>query len=186
MPKVIDDIKIFEAAINILMSMGYDRATTHKIAEIAGVNEVTLFRKYGSKARLFEQAITYQLSETPLNRLVYTGDLEADMLAIVRAYAETYARYGDIIAIILLELPRNPDLNTSVSTPLQNLQGTIEILQRYQAQGELKQESTLITISALLGPIMVYGMINHATLDMDMPPIDLQSHVDAFLQGRKA
>ena len=61
-----------------------------KIAEVAGVNEVTLFRRYGSKAGLFEKVIEHQLADTPLSKLVYTGDLEADLLAIVEAYSYNF------------------------------------------------------------------------------------------------
>ena len=59
MPKVIDETKIFSAALDILISHGYEGATTQKIADVAGVNEVTLFRKYGSKAGLFEKVIEH-------------------------------------------------------------------------------------------------------------------------------
>lgn len=185
MPKVIDETKIFSAAINILMSLGYDGATTKEIADIAGVNEVTLFRKYGSKAGLFEKAIEHQLADTPLNKLVYTGDIEADLLVILEAYIETNERYGDIIPIILLELPRNPDLQSSVNTPLNNLQSATKIIQKYQKQGLLKKEAPLATLSALMGPIMINQMFRHASLDLPIPPIDPQVHVDYFLNGRK-
>lgn len=185
MPKVIDETRIFSAAINILMSLGYDGATTKEIADIAGVNEVTIFRKYGSKAGLFEKAIEQQLADTPLNKLVYTGDLEADLLAIVEAYIETNETYGDIIPIILIELPRNPDLQGSIDTPWKNLEGVIEILQTYQKRGLLKNESPLETISTLLGPIMINQMFRHANLNLPIPTIGLQEHVDSFLYGRK-
>jgi len=185
MPKVIDETKIFSAAIDILMSLGYDGATTKEIADIAGVNEVTLFRKYGSKAGLFEKAIEHQLTDTPLNRVAYTGELETDLLAIVRAYIETNETYGDIIPIILIELPRNPDLQGSINTPWNNLQGIIEIIQKYQEQGALKDESPFATISALLGSIMINQMFRHANLNLPVPGIDPQAHVDAFLNGRK-
>lgn len=42
--KVIDETKIFDAVLDLLVSHGYEGATTQKIAEIAGVNKVTLFR----------------------------------------------------------------------------------------------------------------------------------------------
>ena len=45
MPKVIDERKLFSAALDILISHGYEGATTQKIADVAGVNEATLFRK---------------------------------------------------------------------------------------------------------------------------------------------
>ena len=185
MPKVIDETKIFSAALDMLVSQGYEGATTQKIAHRAGVNEVTLFRKYGSKASLFEKVIERQLSDTPLNKLVYTGDLEADLLAIVEAYLETNEMHGDIIPILLIELPRNPDLQGSFITPWKNIQAIIKIIQKYQERGLLKKESPLVSLSALIGPIMVSQMIRRANLNLPVPAVDPQSHVDSFLHGRK-
>jgi AcrR family transcriptional regulator len=185
MPKVIDETKIFDAALDLLVSHGYEGATTQKIAEIAGVNEVTLFRKYGSKAGLFEKVIERQFSDTPLNELVYTGELEADMLAIVVAYLETNESYGDIIPNILIELPRNPDLQRSFNTPWKNLQIILKIIQKYQKRGLLKDESPLASLGALIGPIMVSQMLRRAHLNLPLPAVDAQEHVDSFLHGRK-
>jgi AcrR family transcriptional regulator len=185
MPKVIDETKIFSAALEILVSHGYEGATTQNIADVAGVNEVTLFRKYGSKAGLFEKVIEHQLSNTPLNKLHYTGDLEADLLAIVEAYTETNETYGDIIPILLIEMPRYPDLQGSFNTPWRNIQTILKTIQRYQEQGLLKNESPLASLSALIGPILVSQMLRHAKLNLPVPDIDAQAHVDAFLQGRK-
>jgi AcrR family transcriptional regulator len=185
MPKVIDESKIFSAALEILVSHGYEGATTQKIAATAGVNEATLFRKYGNKAGLFEKVVEHQLSDTPLNRLVYTGDLEADLLAIVEAYMETNETYGEIIPILLIELSRNPDLGGSFQTPLKNIQMIIDIVQKYQKQGQLPNEAPLASLSALIGPIMVAQMFRRANLNLLAPSIDPQAHVDAFLHGRK-
>ena len=185
MPKIIDETKIFSAALDILISHGYEGATTQKIADVAGVNEVTLFRKYGSKAGLFEKVIEHQLSDTPLNKLAYTGDLEADLLAIVEAYIETNETHGNIIPILLIEMPRYPDLQGSFNTPWKNLQEIIKIIQKYQKQGELKNESPLASLTALISPILVGQMLRYANLNLPVPAIDSQAHVDAFLNGRK-
>jgi len=185
MPKVIDETKIFSAALDIMVSHGYEGATTQKIAAIAGINEVTLFRKYGSKAGLFEKVIEHQLSDTPLNKLAYTGDLEADLLAIVDAYIETNELHGNIIPLLLIEMPRYPDLQGSFNTPWKNLQGIIKIIQKYQKQGQLRNESPLASLTALIGPILVTQMLRHANFNLPIPAMDSQSHVDAFLNGRK-
>ncbi len=185
MPKVIDETKIFNAALGILIAHGYEGATTQKIAEVAGVNEVTLFRKYGSKAGLFEKVIEHQLADTPLNKLAYSGDLEADLLAIVDAYVETNETHGNIIPLLLIEMPRYPDLQGSFNTPWKNIQGIIKIIQKYQKQGRLKDESPLACLSALIGPILTSQMIRHADLNLPIPAMDSQAHVDAFLNGRK-
>jgi AcrR family transcriptional regulator len=185
MPKVIDETKIFSAALDLLVSHGYEGATTQKIAESAGVNEVTLFRKYGGKAGLFEKAINHQFSDTPLKKLVYTGELEADMLAIVVAYLKTNETYGDIVPNILIELPRNPDLQGSFNVPWKNIQVIIKIIQKYQKQGLLKNEPPLVCLGALIGPIMVSQMFRRANLNEPLPAVDPQAHVDSFLRGRK-
>jgi len=185
MPKVIDETKIFSAALEILIAHGYEGATTQKIAEVADVNEVTLFRKYGSKAGLFEKVIEHQLADTPLNKLAYTGNLEADLLAIVEAYVETNETHGNIIPILLIEMPRYPDLQGSFNTPWKNIQGIIKIIQKYQKQGQLQAESPLASLGALIGPILTSQMLRHANLNLPVPPMDPQAHIDSFLNGRK-
>jgi hypothetical protein len=120
-----------------------------------------------------------------LNKLVYTGDLEADLLAIVEAYIETNETYGDIIPILLIEMPRYPDLQGSFNTPWKNIQTIIQTIQKYQEQGQLKNESPLASLSALIGPILVSQMLRHADLNLPIPEIDPQAHVDSFLYGRR-
>ena len=185
MPKLIDETKIFDAALKMFISHGYEGATMHKIAEISDVNEVTLFRKYRSKTGLFEKVINHRFSETPLNKLVYTGSLEADLLAIVEAYMETSETYGDVVSNFLIELPRNPDLQGSFNVLWKNIQIILKIIQQYQAQGLLKEESPLVSLSVLIGPIMVNQMFRRASLHLPVPKINPRDHVDSFLIGRK-
>lgn len=49
--------KLLEAAARVFAETGYRGATTRRIAQEAGVNEVTLFRHFGSKAELILAAV---------------------------------------------------------------------------------------------------------------------------------
>jgi AcrR family transcriptional regulator len=49
--------KILQAATALYGETGFRGATTRQIAELAGVNEVTLFRQFGSKTALLHEAI---------------------------------------------------------------------------------------------------------------------------------
>jgi AcrR family transcriptional regulator len=49
--------KIIDAAMTAYAETGFQGATTRRVAEIAGVNEVTIFRHFGSKATLMDEAI---------------------------------------------------------------------------------------------------------------------------------
>ena len=182
MPKVIDETKVFRTVVDMLVSRGYEGATTKDIAEAAGVNEVTLFRKYGSKAKLFEKSINHQFSDAPLNKLVYTGDLKADLLAIVEAYMETNEIHGEIIPTLLADLPRHPELKSAFDTLLGNIQTLIRIIQEHQSQGALEQEIPLITLNALIGPMMTSQMFLRANLGLPVLAINAREHVDTFLR----
>jgi len=107
------------------------------------------------------------------------------LLAIVEAYIETNATHGNIIPLLLIEMPRYPDLQGSFNTPWKNIQGIIKIIQKYQKQGELINEPPLACLSALIGPILTSQMLRHAKLNLPIPVMDSQAHVDAFLHGRK-
>jgi AcrR family transcriptional regulator len=49
--------RILQAAAKVYAQLGWRGATTRRIAEEAGVNEVTLFRQFGSKEALLDQAM---------------------------------------------------------------------------------------------------------------------------------
>jgi len=49
--------QIIDAAAKVYAEVGFRGATTRRIAEVAGVNEVTLFRTFGSKANLIDEVI---------------------------------------------------------------------------------------------------------------------------------
>ena len=55
------DLKIIKATFEILQEEGFAKATTKKIAERAGVNEVTIFRNFKNKSNLVEVSKNYYL-----------------------------------------------------------------------------------------------------------------------------
>jgi len=185
MPKMINEDEVFMAVIELLAVRGYDRATTSELAAAANMHEATLFRKYGSKAALINRAIEHQLSTAPLSTVNYTGDLRADLMTILSAYIATNETYGEIMPMMLLEIPRHPELKDALQAPLKNIQGIVRILERYKSEGRLKEEPPLTSVNVLLAPIMVNEMYRRIDTDGLAAPIDLQEYVDAFLQGRR-
>jgi AcrR family transcriptional regulator len=184
MPKIINEDEVFKAVIELLIARGYDGATTSALAAAAKMHEATLFRKYGSKVGLIEQAIEHQLSATPLHDVSYTSDLRADLMAILDAYVATVEVYGEIMPMMLLEIPRHPELKKTLQAPLANIQNIVHIVEKYQQKGLLKKELPLTTVNVLLAPIMVTAMYQRAVADSTPSPINIPDYVDAFLLGR--
>ncbi len=85
----------------------------------------------------------------------------------------------------MTEIPRHPELAEAISTPLANMQSLMKIIAQYQTQGQLKQEAPLISLSTLLGPLMVNYMLGRTNPDLPMQTIDPQDYVNAFLHGRE-
>ena len=56
--------QILDAALRVYAEHGFRGATTRRIANAAGVNEVTLFRTFGSKAKLIEAALRHTGADT--------------------------------------------------------------------------------------------------------------------------
>src|SRR6478609_280541 len=61
--------RILDAAKKVYAQHGFRGATTRLIAIEAGVNEVTLFRTFGSKAALFEALLQEHVAESPIPEL---------------------------------------------------------------------------------------------------------------------
>lgn len=183
MPKKIDQDKLFKIVVRSIIKEGYAKTTTKQIAQSAGINEVTLYRKYGSKIDLIQQAFQAILSHSPLNNLKYTGDIEADLLAIIKAYRESSALYGEIIPTIILEAPRDPKLKILLAPFYLIYQNISGIIKKYQEQGLIKTDTGIPASRILLGPIIVNNMLMQANPEMHHPPIDDQEYLAAYLRG---
>jgi len=53
--------KIIKASLIVLKKEGFTKATTKKIAAEAGVNEITIFRKFENKKNLIDATKEYHL-----------------------------------------------------------------------------------------------------------------------------
>ena len=185
MPKIIEDEQVYLAALQTIMERGYAGATTKQIAEAANMSEVTLFRKYGSKAELIKQAITDMAEQMDFESATrYTGDVGDDLRRVVAMYQGAAEQKGQFIYTIILEIQRYPELAEAVGKPVQMFNRIGDLIGRYQKEGVLKTEHPMQALAGLLGPLIAANMIRNAVKDMPFPPTDLENHVACFLNGR--
>ena len=183
MPKVVTDTQVFESVIKMIETHGYSGATTKQIAEAANINEVTLFRKYGSKAQLVKEAITYYgVQSGAETAATYTGDLEADLNRVVAAYQSTEELHAKVFPAIMAEMARFPELNDAANAPLGVVTKIAQLIAQYQAEGRLRSENPMQAVGALLGPLIVNSMLRKAQV-IDQA-VNLEEHVTAYLYGR--
>lgn len=185
MPKIVSDEAVFRATVQTVIERGYAGATTKQIAEAANVSEVTLFRKYGSKAALVQQAIATLTDAVDFTTAAtYTGDVTADLLRVVQSYQSVAEENGHFVYVLFTEVPRHPELSHLVGRPLGMMNMIGRLLARYQAEGVLRHEHPLHAVAALLGPVMVTNLMREVRPDLAPPLLDLAGHVQGFLYGR--
>lgn len=110
--------KIICAAINLVREHGYKGATTKRIAEKAGVNEVTLFRHFGNKKGIVEAIIDKysftSITSDTFNREV-KWDLEKDLHLLATLYQDQVKQKRDIILIGFKEAGVFPELDELIA-----------------------------------------------------------------------
>lgn len=109
--------KLIRAALEVFAEEGFAAATTRAIAARSGVAEKTLFQAFGSKARLFNEAVFPLLVETmgpkvfaTLREVIETtaGDLRARLRAITKNRLNLAASEPLLFKFLLQELLLRP------------------------------------------------------------------------------
>ncbi|MGW0214291.1 TetR/AcrR family transcriptional regulator [Micromonospora chokoriensis] len=103
---------IVQAATQLFLELGYDRASLARIAEEAGVSKATLFKQFPTKAALFDAIVIDSWAGGDDAEVPSAGDLSAGLTTLGRHYAALLGRPGmaDLFRIVIAELPRFPEL----------------------------------------------------------------------------
>lgn len=110
--------RILAAATAVYSETGFRGATTRRIAERAGVNEITLFRHFGSKTRLLHEAIKCAgLGSASCDLPDVPRDPKAELLVWTRATYRLLHDRRSLIRTALAEVEERPDLMPMDQTP---------------------------------------------------------------------
>jgi AcrR family transcriptional regulator len=178
----VTDAAIFDAALGVLAQHGYAGATTRRIAQAAGVNEVTLFRRYGDKRSLIVAAIHADISQLAAGGLSPTGDLEADLIRVVEYYSELYERREGLIGALILEGARDADMAALISEPLAAMSQIGDLIAGYQRAGQMLEEPTQYAVQALVAPLLMTAIMRRITSSTDASP-SARTVVQRYLAG---
>lgn len=182
MPAAIQAAHILESVLTVWREDGYQRATMRRVAALAGISEVTLFRRFGDKAALFRAALELEAERFTAQAIEESGDREADLERIVRAYAALLDRSAPIIIDFLLEAPRNSELSRIRVVPMAAIGKVATIIMHYQSKGLLREGSPFEALLTLISPLFMSALLARAQPGM-APPGDAAARVCAFLKG---
>lgn len=84
------DQKILNAFDQLTIKYGYKGATTRRIAQLAGVNESTIFRHFPTKEDILDRQVELSMGEIEhiIDDFQFTDDLEADIIQMGLIYLQ--------------------------------------------------------------------------------------------------
>uniref|UniRef100_B8HKR0 Transcriptional regulator, TetR family n=1 Tax=Cyanothece sp. (strain PCC 7425 / ATCC 29141) TaxID=395961 RepID=B8HKR0_CYAP4 len=186
--------RLIQAALELFLSQGISNTTTRQIANLAEVNEVTLFRQFGNKYGLLlavvEESPTFTQLGTVLNQhLAQTGSVGELLHQYASIYLQTLQRVPDFVRSLIGEAEQFPPPNRqAIATQLSQMNRVLaEALTAMLPQmGQAQLDPTAIA-TLLQGLVLGYAVIELTT---DQLPLDREVFLDhlvhLFLQGALA
>ena len=182
-------MKIINAAMELIMEKGYASTTTKDIAKSAGINECTIFRKFKGKKEIVLSAMELPqwnpcLEETDFKAC---GDVKSDLISFSRTYMEKVTPQMVRISIGL----RTPELYDATADGIMKVPQTFKkVLNNYskalQKQGKLTGADTealsMQFVSMNFGFVFLDASFNGRLTKLNKEKY-IESSVEIFVRG---
>ncbi|MEP6573160.1 MAG: helix-turn-helix domain-containing protein [Gemmatimonadota bacterium] len=181
-------LKLLDAAARVYAETGFRGATTRRIAREAGVNEITLFRHFGSKARLLHEAIACAAVASPAALLpVRPVHPRLELLEWSRSHLKDLYEKRALIRTCMGEVEEHPDMIAAEGNPTSSSAKDLgRYLRRLKAAGLAKAPFDPASAAAMLmGVLFADAMGRDVIPDMFNQDMDTAVHhyIDLFLRG---
>jgi AcrR family transcriptional regulator len=163
---------ILDAAARVFAEHGFRGATTRLIADAAEVNEVTLFRLFGSKDALLGEAIRTRVYERDILQLPEVpGDARTELTAWAAAEYQHLLTHRSSIRQGMSELVDRPELCRCMA---QGPRGGYTRLQRYitalAADGRCSKDANAVNAAAMLLGALFADAMGRDMMPDALPP----------------
>ena len=183
--------RILAATRELYASKGSRGTTTREVAVLAGVNEATLFRHFGTKGQLLGAmldhfSVSHELPEL-LERVRSIPTIEGQLRELGRSCAESMKRKEDLIRVSMAEELTNPEAHTCAwQGPTAARLRLKEFFHERVAAGVLRGDPDMLA-RAFMSLFFAYTMARKIWGDLESPlDTAVDNLVDIFLNGALA
>ena len=184
--------RILASTYELISEKGYTGATTREIADRAGVSELTLFRKFGRKEKLFEEMLATFTFLPRLKDLVL--ELEGmpareGLGAIGIRFLQTLQERKNLVRIMLAEINTYPEkIRTAYNQTIEEMGRTlVGYLEGLQAAGTLREVSldtaAMVYLRVLFTSFLNREVLQGKTMSAAEMGTLVNEVVDIFLNG---
>lgn len=163
--------RLLAAAARVFARDGLTGATTREIAREASVNEVTLFRLFGSKERLIDAVVQQNFvpaeDGAALARKLDSGDLRKDLTAYGRAYMQRLKANLPLIRAMVGEIQHHGNnertVFRSLFKPLR--EALVARIGAARSAGEVRSKADAVMLADLFTGMLFTEVIRRASAD---------------------
>ena len=144
--------QLLESAARLYAEAGYHGATTRRIAMQAGVNEITLFRHFGSKDALIREAIARVGSSMEAQALPDPPrDPSRELKDWAKAHIAAFRKRRSLIRTCMGEIEEHPGIFSGENSPPAVAAKVLcQYLRRLRETGQAKAQFDEVAASAML------------------------------------
>ncbi len=172
--------KILVAATKLFSEFGYSGISTRKIAEQAGVNELTIFRIFKSKSNLLQAVIRYFAFEGNIVEKVaheITGDIKKD----IQIFSDTYYMFlQNNIKMYLIQIREIDEEGLKFTNTIDYTEFMKKYFTKKVEEGKFKGEPNLISNSIVSFIMGIFTLKVHAASIYH--DTDYRELIDRFVQ----
>src|SRR3954470_5718380 len=176
--------EILAAAAGVFAQHGFRGSTTRRIADAAGVNEITIFRQFGSKEALMREAMQHLTQSANLATL---PEPPADPQRELTEWSESFIQHlrlrSSIIRKTMSEIEERPEMCECASAvPTQASNELCNYLVALRRQGRTAEKFDPTTAAAMLmGAIFSDAMGRGMMPEVFPQPEEKAAHVYTIL-----
>jgi AcrR family transcriptional regulator len=185
---------ILKAAAELFAERGYKGTTTRALAERAGVNEVTVFRRFKNKqgvlaalaASLAERSAGVAVAATPDPK-----DTRATLRHLARQETAQTAEFGAVALRLALDAGSDPEVAVVMGGPRGSFDGLVAYLAQRQEAGDLRADldpRALAEAFFCLSSTFVFSrLVLGTTTDYELPVAEAGDQLfEIFMSGATA
>ncbi len=188
--------RILDAAAELFASRGYAGTSTRAIADLASVNEVTLFRRFENKAGIL-QALGARMAQRQAGHAAAAApdseDVRETLLRLARMEIAGALEGGGLALRLAFDATTVPEVAELLGEGIPgNLDGLAEFMAEHQATGELRSDiEPHVMAEAFFGLTSSYVMYR-MVMGVGAPPSDvatdkgIEQLFDLFWSGASA
>lgn len=179
--------QVLDAAARVYSDVGFRGATTRRIAEEAGVNEVTLFRLFGSKAALIGEAVRTRSASGPTSAL---PEVPKDPVAELTEWAAEDHTFmfecRGMIRATMAEMNERPECALEVADhPVESFRELRAYVERLAEHGFIPSAKDAAPAAAMLKGSLFADAMGRDMMPEMFPPVDRApaTYVRLFLRA---